>query len=67
MAAGGEVRHGREVGAIPGLRRGADQADGEVRFASTRWADEQDVGGGLEVAAGREPADEGAVDAGAMS
>ena len=54
VAAGGEVGGGGEVGAVAGLRRLAGEADGEVGLADAGRADQQHVGGGLEVAAGAE-------------
>jgi hypothetical protein len=64
VAAGGEVGGGGEVGAVAGLGGLAGQADGEVGLAQAGRADEQDVGGGFEVAAGGQLGDQGGVDGG---
>jgi hypothetical protein len=64
VAAGGQVGGGGEVGAVARLRRGPCQADGQVGLADAGWADQQHVGGGVEVAAGGELVDEFLVDAG---
>ena len=64
MAAGGEVGGGGEVGAVAGLGGFAGQADGEVGLAEAGRADQQDVGGGFEVAAGGQLGDEPGVDGG---
>ena len=52
VAAGGQVGGGGEVGAVAGLGGLAGQADGEVGLAGAGRADQQDVGGRFEVAAG---------------
>ena len=64
MAAGGQVGGGGEVGAVAGLGGGAGQADGQVCLSYPGGSNEQDVGGGLEVAAGGELVDQLRVDAG---
>ena len=62
MAAGGEVGGGGEVGAVAGFGGLAGQADGEVGLADAGRPDQQDVGGGLQVAAGGQLVDELPVD-----
>src|SRR3954454_16037213 len=64
VAAGGEVGGGGEVGAVAGLGGGPAEPDGEMGFPDAGWPDEQDVGGGVEVAAGGQLVDELGVDAG---
>jgi hypothetical protein len=60
----GEVGGGGEVGAVAGLGGGSGEADGEVGFPDAGRADQEDVGGRLEVAAGAELGDQVRVDAG---
>jgi hypothetical protein len=64
VAAGGEVGGGGEVGAVAGLGGPAGQPDGKVGLAGAGRADEQDVGGGVEVAAGGQLGDQRLVDGG---
>jgi len=64
VAAGGQVGGGGEVGAVAGLDGLAGQARGEHGLADPGRADHQDVGGVLEVAAGRQVVDQPGVDAG---
>ena len=64
MAAGGQVRGGGEVGAVAGLGGLAGQPDGQMGLAGAGRADEQDVGGRFEVAAGGEFLDQRVVDGG---
>ena len=58
VAAGGEVGGGGEVGAVAGVGGRAGEPDGEVGLADAGRADEQDVGGRFEVAAGAELVDQ---------
>ena len=64
MAAGGQVRGGGEVDPVPGLDRGAGQADRQHRLADPGRPDEQDVGGVVEEPQRGQVADQRLVDAG---
>ncbi len=53
---------GGEVDPVAGLGSSPAEADCEVGLPDTGWSDHEHVGGGLEIAAGRELLDEFAVD-----
>jgi hypothetical protein len=63
VAAGCEVGGGGEVGAVAGVDGLAGQTCGEHGLADPGGPDHQDVGGGLEVAAGRQVVDQPGIDA----
>jgi hypothetical protein len=64
VAARGEVGGGGEVGAVAGFGCGPAEPDSQVGLPDTWRPDEQDVGRGVEVAAGGELVDQLAVESG---